>query len=117
MGNKLFISFFILSALSFSDISAQESTSKIVMQTTNNITHATIAIDGMACQEGCANKIGANLKEAKGVLSADISFENKNGIIVFDPTVIGLEEIEHIITNTKVKNYVYTIKSIQINKE
>ncbi|SHJ47538.1 Copper chaperone CopZ [Maribacter aquivivus] len=71
-----------------------------------------VGIDGMACQEGCADKISSNLMETEGVVSSEISFENKNGLITFDPTIISIEEVKAVITNTKVKDYVYTINAI-----
>ncbi|MDO6471171.1 heavy-metal-associated domain-containing protein [Maribacter sp. 1_MG-2023] len=71
-----------------------------------------VGIDGMACQEGCADKISSNLMETEGVVSSEISFENKNGLITFDPTIISIEEIKAVITGTKVKDYVYTINTV-----
>lgn len=71
-----------------------------------------VNIDGMACQEGCADKISSNLMETEGVISSEISFENKNGLISFDPTIMTIEEVKAVITNTKVKDYTYTITSI-----
>ncbi len=70
-----------------------------------------IGIDGMACQEGCADKISSNLMESEGVVSSDISFKDKSGLITFDPNIITMEEVKRIITDTKVKDYVYTITS------
>ncbi|TDS12675.1 copper chaperone CopZ [Maribacter caenipelagi] len=71
-----------------------------------------VAIEGMACQEGCADKISSNLTDSDGVVSSEISFENKNGLITFQPTIITIEEVKAIITNTKVKDYNYTITSV-----
>lgn len=70
-----------------------------------------IGIEGMACQEGCADKISSNLMEREGVVSSDISFKDKSGLITFDPNIITMEEVKRIITDTKVKDYVYTITS------
>jgi len=70
-----------------------------------------IGIEGMACQEGCADKISSNLMESEGVVSSDISFKDKSGLITFDPNIITMEEVKRIITDTKVKDYVYTITS------
>ncbi|SFR54230.1 heavy-metal-associated domain-containing protein [Maribacter stanieri] len=89
---------------------AQESPIKIENRITNTIV---VNIDGMACQEGCADKIASNLKTNDGVISADISFENKNGIIVYDPSLISIEQVKSVITDTKVKDYNYTINSVK----
>jgi copper chaperone CopZ len=86
---------------------------KIDTEITNTVT---VGIDGMVCQEGCADKIAENLKEKNGILSADVSFDNKNGIIVFNPTLISIEEIKSTITDTKVKNYIYTINSVNFQE-
>ncbi|MEP2280700.1 heavy metal-associated domain-containing protein [Maribacter sp.] len=105
----LFISVFTLST----SISLAQEKSNFTTKLENRITNSVeIGIDGMACQEGCADKIASNLKERDGVISADISFDNKNGLIVFDPTLISIEEVKTIITGTKVKDYKYTINSI-----
>jgi len=105
----LSITAFILSTT----ISLAQEKSNVIAKLENRITNSIeIGIDGMACQEGCADKITSNLKEKDGVISADINFDNKNGLIVFDPTLISIEEVKSIITGTKVKDYKYTINSV-----
>lgn len=74
-------------------------------------TIAYVTIDGMACQEGCADVIAANLVKTKGIQSAEVSYSNSMAIITFDDTRIKIKEIETIITTTKVKDYVYAIKN------
>ncbi|MEP2058323.1 MAG: heavy metal-associated domain-containing protein [Maribacter litoralis] len=110
----LFITVFTLStAVSF----AQDNTNGVI-KLENRITKSVeIGIDGMACQEGCADKIASNLKEKDGVISADISFDNKNGNIVFDPSLISIAEVKSIITDTKVKDYNYTITSVNLQEK
>ena len=76
-----------------------------------NSTTILLTIEGMACQEGCADKISSNLMETEGVVSSNISFKNKSGLITFDPAIISTEEMKKIITDTKVKDYMYTITS------
>ena len=105
----LFISVFTLTTT----VSLAQENPTSIIKLENRITKSVeIGIDGMACQEGCADKIASNLKEKDGVISADISFNNKNGNIVFDPSLISIEEAKTIITGTKVKNYEYTITSV-----
>lgn len=100
---KLYLS--VLALFFISTVSlAQEGTSK-----TKKNTSVIIEVEGMACQEGCADKISASLKETSGILVADVSYERKEAIIEFDPDILSLEDIKSIITNTKVKEYIYTI--------
>lgn len=77
----------------------------------DSIKTSTVIIEllGMACQEGCADKISANLKETSGIMVADVSYEKKEAIIEFNPDILSLEDIKLVITNTKVKEYIYTI--------
>tara|TARA_R110000744_G_scaffold193675_4_gene312534 strand:- start:117 stop:440 length:324 start_codon:yes stop_codon:yes gene_type:complete len=76
-----------------------------------------LEIDGMACQEGCADKIASNLNETEGVISAKVSFKDKKGVIVFHPNLVSIEDLKSKITNTKVKDYVYTINSVTIKEK
>ncbi|WP_036157153.1 heavy-metal-associated domain-containing protein [Maribacter forsetii] len=109
---KILVLFITAFTLSTTISLAQEKSSNII-KLENRITNSVeVGIDGMACQEGCADKIASNLKEKDGVISADISFDNKNGLIVFDPSLISIDEVKSIITGTKVKDYKYTINSV-----
>lgn len=74
-------------------------------------TTAYITIDGMACQEGCADTIAKNLEETQGIQSAEVSYDDGKALVTFDDSQIKLKEIEDIITSTKVKDYIYTIKN------
>jgi len=76
---------------------------------------ATITIDGMACQAGCADVIQKNLESLEGVQSAEVSYDKGEAIVAFIPGKTNADEIRKTITNTKVKDYVYTIKSMNIN--
>ncbi len=75
---------------------------------------AEVNIDGMACQEGCADQISLNLQNTPGVIAAEVSYDSKQAIIQFDPKIITPSALETVITNTKVKTYVYTISSFTI---
>ncbi|MDF4203558.1 heavy-metal-associated domain-containing protein [Maribacter sp. SA7] len=104
----LFVSIFTLTT----QVSlAQEGETIIVEDLVSDSSTILLTIEGMACQEGCADKISSNLMESEGVVSSDISFKNKSGLITFDHNIITLEEVKTIITDTKVKDYVYTITS------
>ena len=79
-----------------------------------DITIVTITIDGMACQAGCADKIQENLEGLAGIQSADVSYDKGETVVAFIPTITNADEIRKTITNTKVKDYVYTINNINI---
>lgn len=80
-------------------------------------TTAYVTIEGMACQDGCADAIAVNLKETEGIQSAEVNYESGKAVINFDNTKIKMKEIEGIITDTKVKDYVYTVtNSVLRNK-
>ncbi|RDY59556.1 heavy-metal-associated domain-containing protein [Flagellimonas nanhaiensis] len=79
-----------------------------------SVSLAKITIDGMACQEGCADTIQLNLSKIKGVHKATVSFETGMAMVEFDPKMVSEEEIQKTITDTRVKDYVYSIKDIVI---
>jgi copper chaperone CopZ len=113
--NFLALSIFIF-CFSITISTAQENSSAIAIIENAKTTEVLIGIDGMACQEGCADKIALNLMEIEGVSSAVISFDQKNGIVVFDPKLTTIEDLKSAITNTKVKEYQYTINSVTIKE-
>lgn len=76
-----------------------------------------ITIEGMACQEGCANKIAENLLKAEGVKSAKVIYEIGKAVITFNPDAITISQLKNIITDTKVKEYIYTIKNESLNNK
>lgn len=57
-----------------------------------------IAIEGMHCG-GCASGIKAMLKRTSGVISAEVSFEEKQATVEFDPSATSREKILEAITN------------------
>jgi copper chaperone CopZ len=116
MKSKILYPFILVFCLTVQVSFAQEIASEQTIIESLKTTTATIGIEGMACQEGCADKIASNLRETEGIVSADVSYENKNGIVFFDPTLISITEIKSIITNTKVKDYNYTISSVNLQE-
>lgn len=111
MNFKTLILFVSIFTLSIQSSLAQEGETLPTEINVSDSTTLLLTIEGMACQEGCADKISSNLMERNGVVSADISYKNKSGVITFDPKVITEEEVKNIITGTKVKNYTYTVSS------
>ncbi|MFK7811141.1 MAG: heavy-metal-associated domain-containing protein [Maribacter sp.] len=77
----------------------------------------TITIEGMACQEGCAETIAKNLKETEGIHTAKVSYETGEAIVEYDNGSISMNNLKKVITNTKVKNYVYKVNEVRINNE
>lgn len=64
---------------------------------TNN-ERVVIAIEGMHCT-ACASGIKAMLKRTPGVVSAEVSFENKEARVEFNPADTSREKIVEVITN------------------
>ena len=56
-----------------------------------------VAITGMTCEIGCAKLIQSKLYKTEGVTFAEISFENANGKITYDPNRLDDEELKEII--------------------
>ena len=81
----------------------------------SDIAIATITIDGMACQEGCADAIQKNLVKLEGIQSAEVSYDKGEAVVELIAAKTNPDKIQKTITNTKVKDYVYTIKHININ--
>ena len=80
----------------------------------NNLeTTITVSIEGMACQEGCADAINEKLKQLDGIRNSMVSFESGNAILTYNPEINTLEEIKEAIESTKVKSYVYTVTNIK----
>jgi hypothetical protein len=71
------ISFIVLVNISF----AQESPRDTMSFEKKNLSTAVIGVEGMACQEGCADKISSNLEDAYGVVSAVVSYEKNTFFI------------------------------------
>lgn len=77
----------------------------------------TITIDGMACQEGCADTIAKNLKKTEGIYSAQVSYETTEAIVQFDSNLVTETIVKKVIADTKVKDYVYTVKKVVIKSK
>lgn len=58
-----------------------------------------ITVEGMSCPTSCVAGIVAMLNRTPGVLSADVSFENKEANVEFDPAAVSREKIVEAINN------------------
>lgn len=56
------------------------------------------AVEGMHCG-GCASGIQSMLRRTEGVISADVSYERREAVVVFDPARTSREKIMEAITN------------------
>ena len=75
-------------------------------------TKAEMRIDGMSCQAGCAAYIDEELQKVSGVVSADISFENKLASITYDNSLINEYDIISIINS--LKDSAYSVASVEV---
>ena len=107
----------ILLCLTANILEAQDTSNTITINNPISSTVVSIEIDGMACQEGCADKLASNLNETEGVISAEVSFKDEKGVIVFDQNLVSIEDLKFVITSTKVKDYEYTINSVTTKEE
>lgn len=62
-----------------------------------NLEKVSLKIDGMTCEIGCARTIQSKLSKANGVKSAKVSFEEKNGIVEYNPNKISENQIVEIV--------------------
>lgn len=64
-------------------------------------------IEGMSCA-GCEQAINNELLKIRGVINYKTSYENKNSIVTFDPSIVKINSIKDGIDKTgyKVKSYV-----------
>ena len=75
-------------------------------------TKAEMTIDGMSCQVGCAAYIDEELEKVSGVVSADVSFENKLASISYDNSLISEHDIVSKINS--LKDSAYSVASLEV---
>ena len=75
-------------------------------------TKAEMTIDGMSCQAGCAAYIDEELEKVSGVVSADVSFENKLALINYDNSLISEYDIVSLINS--LKDSAYSVASVDV---
>lgn len=78
-----------------------------VSASTINTQKINFIIEGMSCA-GCEQTINKELLKIKGVINYKTSYENKNSIVTFDPSIVELNSIKEGIDKTgyKVISYV-----------
>ena len=75
-------------------------------------TKVEMTIDGMSCQVGCAAYIDEELEKVSGVVSADVSFENKLASITYDNSLISEHDI--VSTINSLKDSAYSVASVEV---
>ena len=75
-------------------------------------TKVEMTIDGMSCQVGCAAYIDEELEKVSGVVSADVSFENKLASITYDNSLIS--EYDIVSTINSLKDSAYSVASVEV---
>jgi len=79
-------------------VGAQLPSAANIIIATQKTARVVIAIEGMHCG-GCANGVKAMLKRTRGVVSADVSFEQKEAKVEFDSAATSREKIVEAINN------------------
>lgn len=85
-----------------------------VSQDSISKTIASIGIEGMTCQAGCARNIQNKVSKLTGVISCEVSFENKIATVEFDDSKIS--EKEMISAIQKIREGQYSVASVRVEK-
>ncbi len=100
---KKIVLFFLLFVTVF-NLSAQNSESNTVASESQNTSKTIkIKVDGMSCQQMCANGIDKKLKSTKGVETSKTTLESGLSIVTYDPAKISSKEIVSIIEKRNYK--------------
>ena len=75
-------------------------------------TKVEMTIDGMSCQVGCAAYIDEELEKVSGVVSANVSFENKLASVSYDNSLISEHDIISAINSFK--DSAYSVASVDV---
>ena len=78
-------------------VSIPNSEQKLVLEATAN-SEASLLISGMTCETGCKGAIEGNLRRSSGVLLFDIDFADSSAAVIFDSTIVSVDEIINRIT-------------------
>ena len=87
-------------------VSCGKSTTKSEKVTTNleksqnlaiNLEKVAINIEGMTCEIGCARTIQSKLSKTEGIITANVSFDKKQGIVEYDANKTNAKKIAAIV--------------------
>lgn len=95
----------------------QENQNQVEFKIQKKLTAKTLRlkIKGMHCQSGCANGIDAMLKEQKGIIKSETSFDKSFSIIEYDPKQISEEKILSLIKDRGFEVEIVIKKRISVN--
>lgn len=81
---------------------------EVAQQGENTNYFATIGIDGMTCEMGCAKTIESKLGKMEGVVEAKVDFENTLASIEYDHSKVKAEDFIAIINSIHDGQYAVT---------
>lgn len=85
-----------------------------VSQDSISKTIASIGIEGMTCQAGCAREIQNKVSKLTGVVLCEVSFENKIATVEFDDSKIS--EKDMISAIQKIHGGQYNVTNVEVEK-
>ena len=62
-----------------------------------NLEKVALNIEGMTCEIGCARTIESKLSKTEGVIVANVSFDDMQGIVEFDANITNVKKLSAII--------------------
>lgn len=62
-----------------------------------NLEKVTLNIEGMTCEIGCARTIESKLAKTEGVIAANVSFDDMQGIVEFDANITNVKKLTAIV--------------------
>ena len=86
----------------YSGIFYTDNSEEVVVSNVNDLTEATINIEGMTC-DACQKHVDHAINELNGIVSVNTSYGLENTVVEFDKTKTDLEEIRSAINSTGYK--------------
>lgn len=86
----------------YSGIFYTDNSKEVVVSNVNDLTEATIDIEGMTC-DACQEHVDHAINELDGIVSVNTSYSLENTVVEFDKTKTDLEEIRSAINSTGYK--------------
>lgn len=73
-------------------------------------------IEGMSCQVGCATYISQELEKMSGVVSSNVDFQSKKGVVKYDNSLVSEYAMMDLINSMKDSAYEVTSVEVEIIK-
>jgi mercuric ion binding protein len=90
---KIFTLMFVVTVVSSCGSSSEQTQTTSTEVSTENLTVADYAIEGMVCAMGCAATIEKDVASLTGVVNSDVDYELGKAHFEFDATAISEKEI------------------------